>query len=276
AIGEGAVAGQANQGSYAINDAAVAGKTGPETKVFSVGKAGDERQIQHVAPGVISASSTDAVNGSQLYATNQEINKGWNIQAEQVDGTNGVVEGGSLANVKMGDTVKVKAGQNIHMKQSGAALEVATIDTPTFTSVQVGGSAGPLIGATEDGDVRVSMSDGKSAARLTNVAAGKAPTDAVNVGQLQEGLGQVHNRVSQLDKRVRGIGANSAAASSLPQAYLPGKSMVAAAGGTYSGASAIAIGYSRTSDNGKLILKATGTANSAGHYSGGVGVGYQW
>ncbi|WP_435051310.1 YadA-like family protein [Actinobacillus suis] len=52
--------------------------------------------------------------------------------------------------------------------------------------------------------------------------------------------------------------------------------MVAVAGGAYSGASAVAVGYSRASDNGKVILKVNGTANSAGHYSGGVGVGYQW
>jgi len=57
---------------------------------------------------------------------------------------------------------------------------------------------------------------------------------------------------------------------------MPGKSMVAAAGGAYSGASALAIGYSRASDNGKVIIKLNGTANSEGHYSGGVGVGYQW
>ena len=101
----------------------------------------------------------------------------------------------------------------------------------------------------------------------------------MNVSQLKQVQGNinaVNRKVDKLDKRVRGIGASSAAASSLPQVYLPGKSMVAAAAGGYGGASAVAVGYSRASDNGKLILKLQGTANSQGHVSGGVGVGYQW
>ncbi|WP_241762004.1 YadA C-terminal domain-containing protein [Mannheimia granulomatis] len=66
------------------------------------------------------------------------------------------------------------------------------------------------------------------------------------------------------------------AAAALPQVYIPGKSMVAAAGGTFKGENALAVGYSRSSDNGKLILKLQGNANSRGDIGGGVGVGYQW
>ena len=76
-------------------------------------------------------------------------------------------------------------------------------------------------------------------------------------------------------KLVPGVaGANAAA--SLPQVYIPGKSMVAAAGGTFKGQNAFAVGYSRSSDNGKLILKLQGNANTQGDVGGGVGVGYQW
>lgn len=51
---------------------------------------------------------------------------------------------------------------------------------------------------------------------------------------------------------------------SLPQVYIPGKSMVAAAVGTYEGQSAISVGYSRASDNGKASSKLQGNANSRG------------
>lgn len=62
AIGAGAKAGKANVGSYSIDPSAtVAGKTGPDTRVVSVGDKGNEAQIQNVAPGVISETSTDAV-----------------------------------------------------------------------------------------------------------------------------------------------------------------------------------------------------------------------
>lgn len=122
--------------------------------------------------------------------------------------------------------------------------------------------------------------------KIVNVANGRvAPDskDAVNGSQLHQvtqninnKIGDVNSRVNKLDKRMRGIGANAAAASSLPQVMKPGKSMFSAAAGGYNGASAVAVGYSRASDNGKVILKLTGTANSAGQYSGGVGIGYQW
>ena len=52
--------------------------------------------------------------------------------------------------------------------------------------------------------------------------------------------------------------------------------MVAASAGTYKGQSALAVGYSRASDSGKLILKLQGNANTRGDVGGSVGVGYQW
>ncbi len=250
-------------------------------------------KVTNVKAGDVNANSTDAVNGSQLYATNQnvtnvqnEVAKGWNIEAGTVDG--GKVFNASKTKVAMGDTVGVKAGKNIEITQDGSNIAIATSANPTFEtvtteSVKVGkGDNTVAIETVTDkhgSALKVSGADGKSETRINNVADGKADNDAVNVRQLRgvaQNVANIDNRVSKLDKRVRGIGANAAAASSLPQVYIPGKSMVALAGGAYSGASAVAVGYSRASDNGKVILKVNGTANSAGHYSGGVGVGYQW
>ncbi|WP_150540198.1 YadA-like family protein [Actinobacillus vicugnae] len=247
-------------------------------------------KVTNVKAGEVSATSTDAVNGSQLYATNQNVTnvqntvaKGWNIEAGTVEGSTGKVTGASKSNVAMGDTVGVKAGNNIEITQDGANIAIATSATPTFETVTVGKDGNTATVSTVQDQygsaIKVAGADGKSETRINNVADGKADNDAVNVRQLKgvaQNVANIDNRVSKLDKRVRGIGANSAAASSLPQVMLPGKSMVAVAGGAYSGASAVAVGYSRASDNGKLILKVNGTANSAGHYSGGVGVGYQW
>ncbi|WP_237592858.1 YadA-like family protein [Actinobacillus pleuropneumoniae] len=250
-------------------------------------------KVTNVKAGDVNANSTDAVNGSQLYATNQnvtnvqnEVAKGWNIEAGTVDG--GKVFNASKTKVAMGDTVGVKAGKNIEITQDGSNIAIVTSANPTFEtvtteSVKVGkGDNTVAIETVTDkhgSALKVSGADGKSETRINNVADGKADNDAVNVRQLRgvaQNVANIDNRVSKLDKRVRGIGANAAAASSLPQVYIPGKSMVALAGGAYSGASAVAVGYSRASDNGKVILKVNGTANSAGHYSGGVGVGYQW
>lgn len=179
------------------------------------------------------------------------------------------------------------AGDNKNVKVTGSTLadgtrqvKVTVSDNPVFdkvqtNTVQVGGAAGPVISATSTGDLKVAKPDG-SAARITNVAPGVNGTDAVNVNQLKQGLGDINNRITKTDKNLRGGIAGSNAAAGLPQVYLPGKSMVAAAAGTYKGESAVAVGYSRASDNGKVILKLQGNANTRGDFGGSVGVGYQW
>ena len=180
AIGAGAKAGKANVGSYSIDPSAtVAGKTGPDTRVVSVGDKGNEAQIQNVAPGVISETSTDAVNGSQLHATNTQVNK--NTQAIN------------------------KAINN----QAGA-------------------------------------------------------------------FDRLERKINKQGKEARAGIAGANAAAALPQAYTAGKAMVAAAAGTFKGQNALAVGYSRISDNGKVILKLQGNANTSGDVGAGVGVGYQW
>ena len=183
AIGAGAKAGKANVGSYSIDPSAtVAGKTGPDTRVVSVGDKGNEAQIQNVAPGVISETSTDAVNGSQLHATNTHVNK--NTQAINVIN---------------------KAINN----QAGA-------------------------------------------------------------------FDRLERKINKQGKEARAGIAGANAAAALPQVYTPGKSMVAASAGTFKGQNALAVGYSRASDNGKVILKLQGNANTSGDVGAGVGVGYQW
>ncbi|MGQ8820417.1 YadA-like family protein, partial [Bibersteinia trehalosi] len=203
---------------------------------------------------------------------------GWNVNSTAVEGSTGKVTEDSdstATKVSAGNTVNINAGNNIEITRNGANVAIATSMTPTFNTVQVGGSTGPVLGATEDGHVRVAKADG-SAARITNVAPGVDGTDAVNVDQLKAGLGNVHNHIGKVDRNLRAGIAGANAAAGLPQVYIPGKSMVAAAAGTFKGQSAVAVGYSRASDNGKLILKLQGNANTRGDFGGSVGVGYQW
>ena len=79
ALGQGSVAGSANIGSYGYTGPAsdpaftAAGQPTAGNSVVSVGSAGNERQVQNVAAGTLSATSTDAVNGSQLFETNRVV-----------------------------------------------------------------------------------------------------------------------------------------------------------------------------------------------------------
>ncbi|WP_324682268.1 YadA-like family protein [Bibersteinia trehalosi] len=222
------------------------------------------------------------VNATTLATTVN--NAAWNVDSKAAGGTviNVVnekrVDSQAATKVKAGNTVNINAGNNIEITRSGADITVATSMTPTFNTVQVGGKEGVTLGSStaKDGVKELSVGARGAEARITNVAPGIADTDAVNVDQLKAGLGNVHNHIGKVDRNLRAGIAGANAAAGLPQVYIPGKSMVAAAAGTFKGQSAVAVGYSRASDNGKVILKLQGNANTRGDFGGSVGVGYQW
>lgn len=238
-----------------------------------------------------------AVNKDQL---DQTVNKsGFFIKGNGKDPFKGDENGNKLGEetvkekVTPNDAVNFVDGSNTKVEiathldpKTGAdttTVKYSVVDDPTFNTVQVGGANGPKISASADGkSLKVGDKDGKPV-KITNVAEGVDDNDAVNVKQLKDALngnvtnlGDVYNHIDKTDKRLRAGIAGSNAAASLPQVYIPGKSMVAAAVGTYEGQSAISVGYSRASDNGKVIFKLQGNANSRGKVGAGVGVGYQW
>lgn len=105
--------------------------------------------------------------------------------------------------------------------------------------------------------------------RISNVADGVQPHDAVNVSQL--------NRMKKKMEKHSDAGTAAAiAVGNLPHAMHSGKSMVAVAGGSYGGESAVAIGVSHTNEKGNVILKLSGTSDSNGKYGVGAGVGYEF
>ena len=122
--------------------------------------------------------------------------------------------------------------------------------------------------------------------QITNVAPGRIAadsTDAVNVSQLHEVKADMNNKINHLNGQVNKLGkrvnagtASALAASQLPQAYIPGKSMVSVAAGNYQGQNAVALGMSRISDNGKIIIRLAGTSDTQGKVGVAVGAGYHW
>lgn len=251
---------------------------------------GITRQITNVAAG---SEDTDAVNVAQLK------NTGFNLKTSAVDfgeRLNGEVEKDKTEFIKAGNTVEMIAGKNMSVKQdSQGKVTYATKDDVNFNSVQFGGNTGPKL--TKDGnDLKVSGSNGTDPVKITNVADGNISAnskDAVNGSQLHAtnqsinrlgdtvnniggNITRLSDKVDNMDRDYRAGIAGSNAAAGLPQAYLPGKSMVAAAAGTFKGQNALAVGYSSISDNGKLIWKAQANLNSRADVGASVGVGYLW
>ena len=209
--------------------------------------------ITNVADGV---NATDAVNVSQLNSRlNQskvsvKAKENGNITVEQSAQT----DNGTEYTVSLNDSVSVNevhVAQNVHLSSEGVRV----------------GNSGPVIAES-----------GIDAANRTisNVAPGVRATDAVNVAQLNTAVNNVFRQVHSVEKDAQAGIAMAIATAGLPQAYLPGKSMMAISGGTYRGQSGYAFGFSHVTDNGRYVIKASGSGNSQGHYGASVGMGWQW
>ena len=201
-------------------------------------------------------------NKGQLVA-----NGATNFNVATKDGGNKVAKkgGSSTAKITAGKTITYTAGKNIAIEQNGGEILVSTTNDVDHNSV-----------TTNDLTVNKGGNIDMGGNQIHNVKAGTKDTDAVNVSQLKQSIGDVHKRINKVGKEARGGIAGANAAAGLPQVYIPGKSMVAASAGTFKGESAVAVGYSRSSDNGKVIFKLQGNANTQGDVGGSVGVGYQW
>ena len=179
------------------------------------------------------------------------------------------------------DWTKFDGGSNIMTKVEGNTVTVGlakdvNVNSVTATEhVTVGGTTKITNdGVTIQDGPSMTKSNGIDASNMTikNVAPGVNNTDAANVGQLRI----LEGKVNRVDRNLRAGVAGANAAASLPQAYLPGKNMVAVSAGTYRGEGAIALGVSRVSDNGKVVVKLTGNSDTRGNFGAGVGAGYQW
>lgn len=181
-------------------------------------------------------------------------------------------DGSNIMTKVEGNTVTVGLAKDVNV--NSVTANTVTAKTVTAETVKVGDTTITTNGVTIEGGPSMTKTDGINANNMTikNVAPGVNNTDAVNVGQLRAVEGKLH----RADRNLRAGVAGANAAASLPQAYLPGKNMVAVSAGTYRGESAIALGVSRVSDNGKVVVKLTGNSDTRGNFGAGVGAGYQW
>ena len=268
-------------------------------------------KVTNVADGDLNANSKDAVNGSQLYATNQ------NVANNAATIAKGINFGGTTGsnNYALGDTINVKGDSNIISKTvaGGAQLKLAdeisvkTVNADTFKAGDTvmnndGVKVGDKVALNKDGLTAgntVVNNDGVTIAaptesnpnnqvklspvglnnggqRITNVAPGKDGTDAANVNQLI-GLGtELQNNINQVGKKAYAGVAGAIAQGSIPQVTRPGATGIGVGSGYYGGQSAMAIGVSAMSDGGNWIVKGNFSANTDGHVGVGAGALYQW
>ena len=174
--------------------------TNPASTV-SVGKAGMERTVTNVAAGRISSTSTDAINGSQLFAVKTEVEKGvfyaGDVKAAAAADNKFTRKLGEQTNVVGGVTDATKlTDNNIGVVSNGTdTLNIKLAKTLTgLDSVTAGGTTINNGGLTVDGKNYVSPNGiNANNQKITNVADGTNSNDAVNYGQLQ-------NVINSIDK----------------------------------------------------------------------------
>ena len=239
------------------------------------------RQIINVGAGEISATSTDAINGSQLYMVADQVGK----NKTRIDNIR----------VRTSD-VKVKAGDNINVEEAyDDANQVKTYTVSTAKDIKADSYT------VNNSSVQINQ-NGINAGnkKVINVANGENDNDAVNVSQLNKvktdvanntkniatntqnianntkAINTLNKKVHDVDRKSRAGIAGVAAIASAPSARKDGKSMVSTGVAHHRGESAIAIKASRNSDNGHWSSNVNGAADTRGQWTVGAGVGYEW
>ena len=147
-------------------------------------------------------------------------------------------EAGKHSSVSEGSNISVTKGTNAN---GGVDYKVSVIDTPTFKSVTTGNTVMNNSGLTiKNGPSITETGIDAGNKKITNVAAGTADTDAVNVSQLK----QIGGNIKNIDSRVNRVGAGAAALAALhPLDFDPDDKWDIAAGyGNYKDAHAASIG----------------------------------
>ena len=193
---------------------------------------------------------------------------------------------------KLGDEVEITGDDNITTVANPKGVKVKLnkdlkVNTVTANKFTAGDTVIDGNGVTiKNGPSMTKNGIDAGNKQITNVAPGRIAadsTDAVNGSQLHEVKADMNNKINKLNGQVNKLGkrvnagtASALAASQLPQAYIPGKSMVSVAAGNYQGQNAVALGMSRISDNGKIIIRLAGTSDTQGKVGVAVGAGYHW
>ena len=193
---------------------------------------------------------------------------------------------------KLGDEVEITGDDNITTVANPKGVKVKLnkdlkVNTVTANKFTAGDTVIDSNGVTiKNGPSMTKNGIDAGNKQITNVAPGRIAadsTDAVNGSQLHEVKADMNNKITKLSGQVNKLGrrvnagtASALAASQLPQASIPGKNMVSVAAGNYQGQNAVALGVSRISDNGKVIIRLAGTSDTQGKVGVAVGAGYHW
>lgn len=229
-------------------------------------------------------TNTDGVDASAQGKDSVAIGSGSIAAAD-----NSVALGtGSVAEEE--NTISVGSSTN-QRRITNVAAGVNATDAVNVSQLKSSEAGGVRYDTKADGSIdysNITLGGGNGGTtRISNVSAGVNNNDAVNYAQLKQSVQEtkqytdqrmveMDNKLSKTESKLSGGIASAMAMTGLPQAYTPGASMASIGGGTYNGESAVALGVSMVSANGRWVYKLQGSTNSQGEYSAALGAGIQW
>ena len=260
-----------------------------------VGAAPGAVALHNVGNGSISAGSTDAVNGGQIYGLTTTVANAvtytTNAQGNRTNTVN-LVGGNAAAPVTVSNVAAGAVTATSNDAVNGSQLyatnqNVAAVTTTANTALTLGQNSVQY----DETRTNITLNSGGAATTIHNVAAGTSPTDAVNVAQLNNGINTAINAANQYtDSRISSLNfdlrntrrdaaagtAGALAAAGLPQAYEAGKGMIAVSMGVYQSETAVAVGFSKAFNDGHTVVKMGGTWDSRSRAGASTGIGYQF
>ncbi|MFB2578981.1 YadA family autotransporter adhesin, partial [Acinetobacter sp. c2-A9] len=148
------------------------------------------------------------------------------------------------------------------------------IKTASGDALNNAANIGDIQSAAKAATAEVKSSDNSVSVDTTYGANGQPIYDVkVNTAGL---INQINQQLGDVAEDARAGTSAAMAMASLPQAYIPGKSMLTGGISTYRGQGAIAVGLSKLSDNGRWVLKLSGTADTKGNAGAAAGAGFHF
>ncbi|WGV13969.1 YadA-like family protein [Psychrobacter maritimus] len=241
---------------------------------------------------IVTNTANITTNTSNIKANKDKIDAGLNFGADSGAVINKPIGDGSVLSFKGGNNIKTTAeGSSIKFDLNGN-INVESVTTGNTTvnnsgvTIKNGPSmtaAGIYAGNAETAPSMTAAGINAAGTKVTNIADGMAPRDAVNFGQLDAVSRGLGNSINELGYKIgeveddanAGISA-AMAMSSLPQAFISGKPMIGGGIATYNGESAVAIGFSKMSNDGRWVMKLNGTADTQGNVGAAIGAGFHF
>ncbi|MGP4950919.1 YadA-like family protein, partial [Psychrobacter sp. T6-1] len=263
---DGAIA-SIKQGEIVINENIANNATNIETNTTN---------IANNTSNIATNTTNIATNTTNVAANKDKLDAGLNFGADNGDVINKPVGDGSV--------LSFTGSENITTTTDGSSIKFDLNGNISVDSIAAGTTVINSSGISMQGGPSMT-GQGLNAGdqRLTGVADGVEATDAVNYSQLSALDSRLNSNMNDLGYKIdeveddanAGISA-AMAMSSLPQAYIIGKSMVGGGIATYNGESAVAIGVSKLSNDGRWVIKVNGTADTQGNVGGAVGAGFHF